>query len=127
MRGHAHLLFCTDYSFCQIRRDIAAWRDEGRKEDNAGKLMNLFRPVPNANKKQQFCQIVKILVFNKCWKRWHMRKNSKKNTKKNTEKRREPGGKQKKKKQKRLFFFIWPRGRAPIRTGLATYSPTGDS
>ena len=53
-----------------------------------GKPMNLFRLVPNANKKQQFCQIVKVLLFNGRRKRWHMRKNSKK---KNTEKRRETG------------------------------------
>ena len=74
-------------------------------EDSAGKLMNLCRPVPNANEKQQFCQIVKILVFNKCRKRWHMRKNSQK-TLKNTEKRREPGEKRgKNKKTKKTAFF----------------------
>ena len=70
--------------------------------------MNLFRPVPNANEKQQFCQIVKILVFNKCRKRWHMRKNSQK-TLKNTEKRREPGGKRggtKKTKKNGVFFHL---------------------
>ena len=63
-----------------------------------GKPMNLFRPVPNANKKQQFCQIVKILLFNECWKRWHMRKNSQK-TQKNTKKCWETGGKQR-------FFYL---------------------
>ena len=105
---HAHLLFSTDYSFCEIRRNIAAWRDEGRKEDNAGKLMNLFRPLPNANKKQQFCQIVKILLFNEYRKRWHMRKNSQKTLKKtpkNAGKRGGNGGKTKKNKQT-AFFFI---------------------
>ena len=68
--------------------------------------MNLFRPVPNANEKQPFCQIVKIVVFNKCPNGWHMRKNSQK-TLKNTEKRREPGGKRggKQKKQKNSVFF----------------------
>ena len=68
--------------------------------------MNLFKPVPNANEKQQFCQIVKTLVFNKCRKRWHMRKNSQK-TLKNTEKRgnrgKNGGGGGTK---KTAFFFI---------------------
>ena len=76
-------------------------------EDSARKLMNLLRPVPNASEKQQFCQIVKILVFNKCRKRWHMRKKSQK-TLKNTEKRRETGGKRgetKKTKKQRFFSF----------------------
>ena len=76
-------------------------------EDSAGKLMNLCRPVPNANEKQQFCQIVKILVFNKCRKRWHMRKNSQKTLKKH---RKTPGtggktGKKQKKTKKTTFFF----------------------
>ena len=34
-----------------------------------GKPMNLLRPVPHANKKQQFCKIVKILLFNECQRR----------------------------------------------------------
>ena len=62
--------------------------------------MNLFTRVPNANEKQKFCQIVKILDFNKCRKRWHMRKNSQK-TLKNTEKRGENGGKP---GEKKAFF-----------------------
>ena len=70
-----------------------------------GKPMNLFRPVPNANKKQQFCQIVKIIFFNECRKRWHMRKNSQK-TQKNTEKRRETGRKRGgNKRNKKTAFF----------------------
>ena len=76
----------------------------GRTLSKTMKLMNLFRPVPNANEKQQFCQIVKILVFNKCRKRWHMRKNSQK-TLKNTEKRREPGAKRGENK-KSIFFHL---------------------
>ena len=74
---------------------------------HVGTLMNLFRPVLNANEKKQFCQFVKILVFNKCRKRWHMRKNSQKILK-NTEKRQEPGGKRggnKKTKKQRFFSF----------------------
>ena len=70
--------------------------------------MNLFRPVPNANEKQQFCQIVKIVVFNKCPKGWHMRKNSQKTLKKH---RKMPGtggktgGETKKTKKRRFFSF----------------------
>ena len=69
--------------------------------------MNLFTPVPNANEKQQFCQIVKILAFNICRKRWYMRKNSQKTLKKNTEKCRELGekGGGTKKTKKRFFSF----------------------
>ena len=83
-------------------------------EDGAGKLMNLFRPVPNASEKQQFCQIVKILVCNKCRKRWHMCKKKSQNNKKqskNTKKtpktagnRGKNGGKTRKKTKKQRFF-----------------------
>ena len=76
-------------------------------EDSGRKLMNLFKPVPNASEKKQFCHIVKFLVFNKCRQRWHMRKNSQK-TLKNTEKRRETGekrGENKKNKKQRFFSF----------------------
>ena len=71
--------------------------------------MNLFRPVPNASEKQQCCKIVKILVFNKCRKRWHMRKNSKKTLKKH---RKTPGtggktGQGNKKKQKNTVFSLF--------------------
>ena len=90
-----------------------------------GKPMNLFILVPNANQKQQFCQIVKILLFNERRKTWHMRKKNKKNTKKNTEKRRETGGKRggNKKKQKNSVFFSFDHVAGhllgyPCRTGL---------
>ena len=67
------------------------------------KPMNLFRPVPNANKKQQFCPIVKILLFNERRKRWHMRK---KKVKKHKENRKTPeNGGRTGEKQKNGFFF----------------------
>ena len=70
------------------------------------KLVNLFRPVPNANKKQQIGQIVKILMFNERTKRRHMRKASQKRQK-NTKIRRETVGKrvQNKKDKKGFFSF----------------------
>ena len=71
-----------------------------------GKPMNLFRPVPNANKKkQQFCQIVKILLFNERRKRWHMRKNSQKTQNQQRKTPGNGGGGDGGKKTKKTAFF----------------------
>ena len=66
-----------------------------------GNPMNLFRPVPNANKKKQFCQIVKIRLFNECRKNGTCAKTVIKRKKKTPKKRRETGGNQ----TKTAFFF----------------------
>ena len=69
-----------------------------------GKEMKLFRPVPHANKKEQFGQVVEILLFYERQKRWHMRKNSPKAKKKNTKKKPGKGGGTREKKQKGRSF-----------------------
>ena len=101
--------------FCQTHPPPPWGRTDTKQnpEDNAGKPMNLFRPVANANEKQQFCQIVKGLVFNKYRKRWHMRKKSQKTLKKNPKNARnrgENGGEQRKQKNSVFFSFDHVKG-----------------